>query len=177
MKNDEMTICQVCEYLAAMIDDKEQLEAINYIETKAKHLCETLSKRNDEIKVLSSKLSTENRKRGKLDRTLFFELREKWNIRDTRDFYLNELIKYKEAFKRACEKLEESKWRSSHDKHYIAKEEWEKRCLYNNVASTLQVELVRECNQPQEKCATFYVKIFGDNIEETIEVVNDDETN
>lgn len=52
MNNEEMTICQVCEYLATMIDDKEQLEAIDYIETKAKHLCEALKNRNDEFNKL-----------------------------------------------------------------------------------------------------------------------------
>ncbi|MDO4673039.1 MAG: hypothetical protein Q4A76_09000, partial [Porphyromonadaceae bacterium] len=56
MNNNEMSICQCCEFLDAMYgDDESTKECIDYIERKAQAMCKKLKKHKKKIRILKKK--------------------------------------------------------------------------------------------------------------------------
>lgn len=55
--DEPMTICQCCEYLATMIDDKELLKTIDYIEERATAMYNKLIERKEEVEKYKSYLN------------------------------------------------------------------------------------------------------------------------
>lgn len=53
---EELTICQCCEYLATMINDKELLKTIDYIEERATAMYNKLVERKTQVERLESEL-------------------------------------------------------------------------------------------------------------------------
>lgn len=55
--DEPMTICQCCEYLATMIDDKELLKTIDYIEERATVMYNKLVERKAQVEKLQKRLN------------------------------------------------------------------------------------------------------------------------
>lgn len=56
MNDQELTICQCCEYLATMIDDKELFKTIDYIEERATAMYNKLVERKEQVERLERAL-------------------------------------------------------------------------------------------------------------------------
>ncbi len=78
--NKDLTICQCCEYLATMIDDKELLKTIDYIEERATAMYNKLVERKEQVEELQRVVAELNSK-----------LTRKQNLVDSQKRYIQDL--------------------------------------------------------------------------------------